>query len=96
MTLSEAAKTGRKFRRANSVWCWLEGLVMVCDGGPVTIDAEMLISNDWEAELLKLEVDAEDIMRACRQFDEICSKRRLSAVEFGKKICVELGLIEEE
>lgn len=68
---------------------------MVCEVGQVTINAEMLVATDWQPEPLKLEVTFEDIIRAARQLDDLCSKRRLSAAEFGQKICVELGLIEE-
>jgi hypothetical protein len=104
VTLSEAARTGRKFRRKSipDVWYWLEGKEIKIIGGYIDraaeamIDAEMLVATDWEPELLKLEVTSDDIMRAARQLDDLVSKRRLSAAEFGKHLCFELGLIEKD
>jgi hypothetical protein len=101
MTLSEAARTGRRFRRRAypDDWYFLEGRVMrrrQASGGQVTIeiDAEMIVSTDWEPEPLRLELTAEDISRAARQLDDLVSKRRLSASEFAKHLSIELGLLE--
>lgn len=103
MLLSDAAKTGRKFRRRSEpdCWYWLEGtnirwMSPGIDPTSAFIDAEQLVATDWEAEPLKLEVTADDVIRAARELDTLCSQRRLSAAEFGKAICIELGLLEEE
>lgn len=100
-TLSEAARTGRRFRRRSQpdVWFYLNGKDMRRIDGDlsvmVTIDAEMLVSTDWESEPLRLELSADDIFRHARNLEELASKRRLSGVEFARLLCVELGLIEE-
>lgn len=98
MTLSESARTGRKFRRTSEpeIWYWLEGNQMIREkpGQWQIITAEMLIALDWQPEPLKLELTAADIIRAARQFDSLASTRKLSAAEFGKMICQELGLLE--
>lgn len=102
MLLSEAARTGRKFRRTTQpdIWYQLEGkAIQYVDrnvrGVPV-IDAEMLVSPDWEPEPLQLTITADDLIRAARAFDDIASKRKLSAVEFAKLLCQNLGLTEEK
>lgn len=99
-TLSDVAKTGRGFRRIGETeWCWLDGRVIrngkTPNAGHRAIDAEMLIANDWEAEPLTLELNAQDIFLAARQLNDLVSKRRLSAAEFAKYLCLELGLVEE-
>lgn len=100
MTLSEAARTGRKFRRKSQPSAWFHLLgkeIIELDGTRSTviqIDAEMLVATDWEPEPLKLELTAEDILKAARGLDELVSKRRLSAAEFGRHLCMELGLLE--
>jgi hypothetical protein len=107
LTLSEAARTGRKFHRRGEParLYWLEGNTVrsqeVFDGctGPTTsvsFGAEALVATDWEVEPIVLELTAADIIRAARELDGLCSKRRLSAAEFAQALCKELGLIEAE
>lgn len=102
MLLSDAARTGRKFRRTSEpkAWYWLEGqLVFKSDGASresVYLNAEQLIATDWEAEPLQMMLEAADIIRAAREHDQLASTRRLTATEFAKLICQSLGLLEEE
>lgn len=101
--LSEVARTGRKFRRRSvpDYWWLLRGKEIIQfnphgAGIAMSINAEQLVATDWEAEPLRLELTAEDIIRAARTLDDLTSKRRLSAAEFGKEICKALGLLEDE
>jgi len=103
MLLSEAARTGRKFRRKSdpSVWYWLEGKHVMrkhpnpmldgsCGWQP---DAEQLISNDWEAEPKKVEVTEQDLMDIAKTLSlhPITNQRRLAPTEFMKLVAEELG-----
>lgn len=73
MMLSEAARTGRRFRRKDSdpgVWLRLDGLKMIMihpdiNGSvDVEINAEMIVANDWECEPKVVSVEAKDLRRA--------------------------------
>lgn len=103
MNLSQAAKTGRKFRRKSEpgLHYWLSGKSILRTDGTdvhegVQFDAEQITALDWEADPLSLMLNADDIVRAARVHDQLTSQRRLSAAEFAKLICIELGLTEEE
>ena len=102
MLLSEAAKTGRKFRRKSEpeTWYWLEGSSMrFRDKTGVysrPISAEMLVATDWEAESKIIQVTAEELMVVARNLSshKIVNQRRLAPIEFMKLVIEELGLNE--
>lgn len=101
MTFSQAALTGRRFRRKSDpkIHYWVENAKFYFSDGTVVqeitnFQAEHLLATDWEADPLALMLTAEDIKRAARGFQELSLTRRLSAAEFAKQLCDELGLTE--
>jgi len=106
MTLSEAARTGRWFRRASEpdYWYRLDGVEIVMfrrdDIGQVlsiNINAEQLVATDWEPEPRKVEISGQDLLicaRSIAQNNQIVHQRRLSPVEMAKLFIEELGLDE--
>lgn len=105
MLMSEAARSGRNFRRTSipEIWFQLSGkeFLATSDVGnakawyKVSIDAEQLVATDWEPEQVRLLLSAEDLLLHSRALDEVVCKRRLSAREFAQLLCIELGLLEE-
>lgn len=105
MLLSEAAKTGRRFRRKSNpeIWFYLEGtsIMFVFDGskappGKCTFNAEQLIAGDWEPEPKLMMLSAQDLLDAAKNLnnDPITHQRRLAPIEFTKLMIRELGLEE--
>jgi hypothetical protein len=111
MLLSEAAKTGRKFRRKSeqTIWYRLSGKSVyrcpigdpageTCEQGweNATIDAEMIVANDWEAAPKIIQITSNDLMDVAKTLSNnpICNQRRLPPVEFMKLVITELGLEE--
>lgn len=106
MTLSEAARTGRKFWRKSKpeqVY-WLAGLHVMTPHPTLpgsaqgwVPNAEELCALDWEAEPLALLLTAADVIRAARtpNVEKLATSRKLAPVEFARLLCIELGLLEE-
>lgn len=104
MTLSEAARTGRKFRRTSEpdYWYRLVGRTVVQfhptgAGIEVHIDAEQIVATDWEAEAQKIQITAQDLIDCARSIaktNQVITSRKLSATEWAKLFIEELGFEE--
>ena len=108
MLLSQAAKTGRKFRRSTEPdrWYYLKGKTICRQAREPNPDgvsegwspnAEELIASDWEAEPKVISVSQKDLLEVARTLSNhpITNQRKLAPVEFMKLVIEELGLEEE-
>lgn len=105
-SLSEVARSGRKFRRLKEPkrWLWIidgqfktDG-INALGGAPMTmtiqISAEEVIAADWESEPKRIEVTAEDLREAAKLVsnERIVHQRRFSPVEMMNLVIPLLGL----
>jgi hypothetical protein len=97
-TLSEVVRSGKKFKRTEwKDWALLQGKsICMSDGKELVVDAEMLLSNDWEYEPKKMELSAQDMIDVAKIVARrpITQHRRFSGVEWAKLMIEELGLGE--
>lgn len=103
MSLTEALKTKRKFRRLPDKDTWfkvVEGRVVCERNGTLLVanysfNVEELTSDKWEPEPLVLELSAQDLYDAAKAIvmtNPQANNRRLSMVESARLLADQLGL----
>ena len=104
MNLSEAARTGRKFRRVSQPEVWYrihdQNLIQIGknpqQSHPVYADVAMITATDWENEPIRMEITAQDLYDAAKVIGQnpVTHQRRFSVGEMAKLLAEQLGLIQ--
>lgn len=104
ISLSEAARTRRRFRRTSEPDTWYQlqqdkiMVVATCNGLGVDqvadIDHAMVLAMDWEVEPKRILISAVDLLDVAKALNNnpIYHQRRIAPIEFMKAVIEELGL----